>query len=56
MRATTTATAAPDEERGSTVNEYYPHIFEPLSVGGVTFKNRVFTAPTMARAALHRVP
>ena len=25
----------------------YPHLFEPLEVGGVTFKNRLFTAPTM---------
>lgn len=23
----------------------YPHIFQPLTVGGVTFKNRVFSAP-----------
>ena len=28
------------------MNEYYPHIFEPITIGGVTFKNRIFTAPT----------
>ena len=28
------------------MNPHYPHIFEPLTIQGVTFKNRVFTAPT----------
>lgn len=28
------------------MNSYYPHIFSPITIGGVTFKNRIFTAPT----------
>lgn len=28
------------------MNPYYPHIFEPLTIKGVTFRNRIFTAPT----------
>ncbi len=28
------------------MNMYYPHMFEPLTIHGVTFKNRIFTAPT----------
>ena len=28
------------------MNPYYPHMFEPLTIKGVTFRNRVFTAPT----------
>ena len=28
-------------------NSYYPHIFEPITISGVTFKNRIFTAPSM---------
>ena len=28
------------------MNQYYPHIFKPITIGGVTFKNRIFTAPT----------
>ena len=27
------------------MHEKYPHMFSPLTVGGVTFKNRVFSAP-----------
>lgn len=29
------------------MNKYYPHLFEPLTVNGVTFKNRIFSAPNM---------
>ena len=26
--------------------QLYPHLFSPMTIGGVTFKNRVFVAPT----------
>ncbi len=28
------------------MNRPYPHLFEPLSVGGLRFRNRIWTAPT----------
>ena len=28
------------------MHPHYPHIFEPITIHGVTFKNRIFTAPT----------
>lgn len=31
----------------------YPHIFQPLTVGKVTFKNRIFAAPSLAHATQH---
>lgn len=34
----------------------YPHIFEPLEVGGVVFKNRVFCAPSMAHMVQNNAP
>ena len=27
------------------MNPYYPHLFEPLTIKGVTFKNRVLASP-----------
>ncbi len=29
------------------MNKYYPNLFKPLTVGKVTFKNRIFSGPTM---------
>lgn len=29
------------------MNPYYPHLFEPLTIKKVTFKNRIFSAPNM---------
>jgi flavanone/flavanol-cleaving reductase len=34
----------------------YPHIFSPLTVGNVTFKNRIFAAPASAQRQLSREP
>lgn len=34
----------------------YPHIFEPLTVGDVVFKNRIFTAPSMAHMVQNNAP
>ncbi len=34
----------------------YPHIFEPLTVGNVTFKNRIFTAPSMGHMMQNNAP
>ena len=31
----------------------YPHIFQPLTVGSVTFKNRIFSAPSLAHQTQH---
>ena len=33
--------------------ERYPHLFEPITIGGVTFRNRVFTAPMMHHMIQH---
>ena len=38
------------------MNAYYPHIFEPLTIGNVTFKNRIFTAPTMGHMLQNNAP
>ncbi len=38
------------------MNQYYPHIFQPLTVGKVTFKNRIFTAPTMGHMIQNNAP
>ena len=38
------------------MNPYYPHIFEPLTVGHVTFKNRIFTAPSMGHMMQNNAP
>ncbi len=38
------------------MNKYYPHIFEPLTIGNVTFKNRIFTAPTMSHMLQNNAP
>ena len=27
------------------MNPYYPNMFKPLTIKGVTFRNRIFTAP-----------
>ena len=29
------------------MNQFYPHLFEPFCVKGITFRNRLFSAPTM---------
>ncbi|MCD8116680.1 MAG: hypothetical protein LUE21_06145 [Oscillospiraceae bacterium] len=29
------------------MNKYYPHLFESFSVKGLTFRNRIFSAPNM---------
>ena len=29
------------------MNQYYPHLFEPLTVKKITFRNRIFSAPNM---------
>lgn len=29
------------------MNPYYPHLFEPLTIKNVTFRNRIFSAPNM---------
>ena len=34
----------------------YPHLFEPLRVKGTTFRNRLFTAPTMHHTIQDEVP
>ncbi len=38
------------------MNQYYPHIFEPLTIGNVTFKNRIFTAPSMGHMIQNNAP
>lgn len=38
------------------MNTRYLHIFEPLTVGGVTFKNRIFTAPSMGHMMQNNAP
>ena len=38
------------------MNKYYPHIFEPITIGGVTFKNRIFTAPSMGHMLQNNAP
>ena len=38
------------------MNQMYPHIFTPLTVGGVTFKNRVFSAPSMGHMMQNNAP
>ena len=38
------------------MNKYYPHIFEPITIGGVTFKNRIFTAPSMGHMLQNNEP
>ena len=34
----------------------YPHIFQPLKVGNVTFKNRIFSAPSMGHMMQNNAP
>ena len=38
------------------MNPYYPHIFQPLTIGNVTFKNRIFTAPSMGHMIQDNAP
>lgn len=38
------------------MNSHYPHIFEPLTIGNVTFKNRIFTAPSMGHMMQNNAP
>ncbi len=38
------------------MNQDYPHIFQPLTVGNVTFKNRIFSAPSMGHMIQNNVP
>ena len=37
-------------------NRYYPHIFEPITINGVTFRNRIFTAPSMGHMIQNNEP
>ncbi len=37
-------------------NPYYPHIFDPITINGVTFKNRIFTAPSMGHMMQNNKP
>lgn len=30
------------------MNTKYPHMFSPITIGGVTFKNRIWSAPAGA--------
>lgn len=38
------------------MNQHYPHMFAPLTVGNITFKNRVFSAPTTAHMIQNNAP
>lgn len=38
------------------MNQSYPHIFQPLTVGNVTFKNRIFSAPSMGHMMQNNAP
>jgi 2,4-dienoyl-CoA reductase-like NADH-dependent reductase (Old Yellow Enzyme family)/thioredoxin reductase len=38
------------------MNKFYPHIFTPLTVGKVTFKNRIFTAPSTGHMIQNNAP
>ncbi len=38
------------------MNQMYPHIFTPLTVGKVTFKNRIFSAPSMGHMMQNNAP
>jgi len=37
-------------------NQYYPHIFQPLTIRKVTFKNRIFTAPSTGHMIQNNAP
>ena len=34
------------------MNKYYPHLFSPIRIGNVTFKNRIFATPTTSLSDL----
>ena len=38
------------------MNQYYPNIFKPLTIRHVTFKNRIFTAPSMGHMMQNNAP
>ncbi|MCD8144899.1 MAG: FAD-dependent oxidoreductase [Oscillospiraceae bacterium] len=38
------------------MNQDYPHIFQLLTVGNVTFKNRIFSAPSMGHMIQNNAP
>ena len=38
------------------MNQFYPHIFEPITIQGVTFKNRIFSAPSMGHMIQNNLP
>ncbi len=38
------------------MNQFYPHIFQPLTIKNTTFKNRIFTAPTTAHMVQNNEP
>jgi 2,4-dienoyl-CoA reductase-like NADH-dependent reductase (Old Yellow Enzyme family)/thioredoxin reductase len=38
------------------MNQDYPHIFTPITIGNVTFKNRVFSAPSMGHMMQNNAP
>ena len=38
------------------MNQLYPHIFQPLRIGNVTFKNRIFSAPSMGHMMQNNAP
>lgn len=38
------------------MNAYYPNMFKPLTIGNVTFKNRVFSAPSTGHMIQNNAP
>ena len=38
------------------MNQHYPNIFKPLTIGNVTFKNRIFSAPSMGHMIQNNAP
>ena len=38
------------------MNQQYPNIFKPITIGGVTFKNRIFSAPSMGHMMQNNEP
>ncbi len=38
------------------MNQFYPHMFEPITINNVTFKNRIFTAPSTAHMIQNNEP
>lgn len=38
------------------MNQQYPNIFKPITISGVTFKNRIFSAPSMGHMMQNNAP